>query len=234
MRRPLSIMRASDDWIEILYKTAGIGLTLLAEKHVGDAIKVLGPIGQPFRPSRERPDTLLIGGGVGIPPIVFLAEVLHQDDGPWNPLAILGSEIPFPFQLTKSSLPTPWLADHLDSAMPQLESWGIRSRLTSLSGFEGCFPGRTTELAEQWLQSLNSDQLASTEIFACGPTPMLRVVASLAERYALPCQVSLEEFMACAVGGCAACAVRIETDDGPAMKRVCVDGPVFDAASVVW
>lgn len=234
MRRPLSIMRASDDWIEILYKTAGIGLTLLAEKRVGDAIKVLGPIGQPFRPSRERPDTLLIGGGVGIPPIVFLAEVLHRDDGAWNPLAILGSEIPFPFKLTKSSLSTPWLADNFDSSMPQLESWGIRSRLTSLSGFEGCFPGRTTELAEQWLRSLDSDQLASTEIFACGPTPMLRAVASLAERYALPCQVSLEEFMACAVGGCAACAVRIETEDGPAMKRVCVDGPVFDAASVIW
>ena len=234
MRRPLSIMRASDDWIEILYKTAGIGLNLLAEKRAGDTIRVLGPIGQPFRPSPKRPDTLLIGGGVGIPPIVFLADVMRRGDEPWNPLAILGSEIPFPFQLVKSSLPTPWLGDGFDSAMPQLESWGICSRLASLSGFEGCFRGVTTELAELWLQSLDADQLARTEIFACGPTPMLRAVAELAQRHGLPCQVSLEEFMACAVGGCAACAVRIETAEGPAMKRVCVDGPVFDAAAVVW
>jgi dihydroorotate dehydrogenase electron transfer subunit len=63
---------------------------------------------------------------------------------------------------------------------------------------------------------------------------MLRAVAALAAKYALPCQVSLEEFMACAVGGCAGCAVEIATPDGPAMKRVCVDGPVFEANSVVW
>ena len=65
-------------------------------------------------------------------------------------------------------------------------------------------------------------------------TPMPRAVTALASRYDLPCQVSLEEYMACAVGGCAGCAVAIRTAEGPAMKRVCVDGPVFDAAAVVW
>jgi dihydroorotate dehydrogenase electron transfer subunit len=63
---------------------------------------------------------------------------------------------------------------------------------------------------------------------------MLKAVADLAARYELPCQVSLEEFMACAVGGCAGCTVLIDTPDGHAMKRVCVDGPVFDGSSVVW
>jgi dihydroorotate dehydrogenase electron transfer subunit len=63
---------------------------------------------------------------------------------------------------------------------------------------------------------------------------MLAASAALAQEYALPCQVSLEEYMACAVGGCAGCAVAINTADGPAMKRVCVDGPVFDARTVVW
>jgi dihydroorotate dehydrogenase electron transfer subunit len=61
---------------------------------------------------------------------------------------------------------------------------------------------------------------------------MLRAVAELARNFDLPCQVSLEEFMACAVGGCAGCTVRVLTDDGPAMKRVCVDGPVFEASQV--
>jgi dihydroorotate dehydrogenase electron transfer subunit len=63
---------------------------------------------------------------------------------------------------------------------------------------------------------------------------MLKAVADLAARYDLSCQVSLEEFMACAVGGCAGCAVLVNTPDGQAMKRVCVDGPVFDASTVVW
>jgi dihydroorotate dehydrogenase electron transfer subunit len=61
---------------------------------------------------------------------------------------------------------------------------------------------------------------------------MLAAVARLAREFDLPCQVSLEEFMACAVGGCAGCAVEIMTETGPAMKRVCVDGPVFDARQV--
>ena len=193
---------------------------------------VLGPIGEPFKPSAKRPNCLLIGGGVGIPPIVFLGETLQSDR--WNPVAILGSEIPFPFELEQSGLLTPWLDDDISSTMPLLESWGIPTRLTSLSDFDGCYRGYVTDLAEKWLQSLDDGKRAETEIFACGPTPMLKAVAALATKYDLPCQVSLEEFMACAVGGCAGCTVQIITPDGPAMKRVCVDGPVFDASSVVW
>lgn len=234
MRRPLSIMRAGDDWIEVLYKVVGEGLHLLARKVPGDSIEILGPIGQPFVPSADRPNCLLIGGGVGIPPMVFLADALRQEAGQWAPLAILGSELPFPFELTESSLATPWLESNINSAMPLLEEWGITSRLTSLAGFDGCMHGYVTDMADKWLTSLTADQIAATEVFACGPTPMLKAVADLAARYDLPCQVSLEEFMACAVGGCAGCTVRIETPEGPAMKRVCVDGPVFEASTVNW
>ena len=232
MRRPLSIMRAGDDWIEVLYKTVGEGLQLLASKHAGDTISVLGPIGEPFRPSPARPNCLLIGGGVGIPPMVFLADALRTGD--WQPLAILGSEIPFPFELVQSGIAAPWLDARINSTMPLLESWGVPTRLTSRAGYDGCYNGFVTDLAEQWLQNLDSAELAKTEIFSCGPTPMLKAVAALADKFDLPCQVSLEEFMACAVGGCAGCAVEITTPEGPAMKRVCVDGPVFDAATVVW
>ena len=233
MRRPMSIMRATEDRIEILYKVVGNGLRLLASKKVGDTVNVLGPIGRPFTPDPGRPNCLLLGGGVGIPPMVFLADDLRNDRR-WQTLAIFGSEIPFPFDLQPSTLATPWLDDDVNSAMPLLESWGIPSRLSSESDFEGCFRGYVTDLAEQWLQSLDNVELAKTQLFACGPTPMLQAVAALAERYELPCQVSLEEFMACAVGGCAGCTVEITTPDGPAMKRVCVDGPVFEASSVIW
>ena len=234
MRRPLSIMRAHDDWIEILYKTHGHGLELLARKTPGETVSSMGPIGQPFRPSPERPNTLLIGGGVGIPPMVFVADWLQKDAREWNPLAILGSEIPFPFDLVPSKLETVWLEKSINSTMPLLESWDVPTRLATLSGFDGCFDGFVTDLADRWLTTLSDAELAKTEVLACGPTPMLRAVADLAARYELPCQVSLEEYMACAVGGCAGCAVRIATPEGDAMKRVCVDGPVFDAATVVW
>jgi dihydroorotate dehydrogenase electron transfer subunit len=234
MRRPLSIMRARDDWVEVLYKIVGQGLRLLSHKKPGDTLSVLGPIGQPFRLSPERPNTLLIGGGVGIPPMVYIADWIRQDEGHWKPFAILGSEIPFPFKLQKSELEVPGIPDDVNSTMPLLEEWGIPTRLTSLQGYAGCFDGYVTTLADAWLHELPEGELARTEIFACGPTPMLRAVADLAVLHDLPCQVSLEEYMACAVGGCAGCAVKIITPEGEAMKRVCVDGPVFDAATVAW
>ena len=151
-----------------------------------------------------------------------------------TPLAILGSEIPFPFELQASAIATPWAGDGIVSTMPLLESWGIPARLTSLAGYEGCFRGYVTDLAELWLARLDDTEKAKVEIFSCGPTPMLKAVAALAEKHDVPCQVSLEEFMACAVGGCAGCTVEVTTPEGPAMKRVCVDGPVFDATTVVW
>jgi len=234
MRRPLSIMRAADDWIEVLYKIVGEGLHLLARKRRGDPVSLLGPIGQPFVLHEKRPRPLLIGGGVGIPPMVCLADAIRRDTDKWQPFAILGSEIPFPFDLERSSLAVDGIDATVQSTMPLLENWGIAARLTSLQGYEGCHRGYVTDLADRWLQYLGADSLGQVEIFACGPTPMLKAVAVLAARYDLPCQVSLEEYMACAVGGCAGCTVRINTPDGPAMKRVCVDGPVFEAASVAW
>ena len=234
MRRPLSIMRANanEGWIEVLFKIVGDGLRALGAREAGDKVSIIGPIGHGFTPSPERPKPLLIGGGVGIPPMVFLAETLYGDDHDWQPLVIMGSEIPFPFAAVKSEIETPWLTDDIDQTMPLLEGWNIPTRLASLQGYDGCFDGYVTDLARAWLSTLSQDELADVEVFSCGPTPMLRAVAELAGEFGLPCQVSLEEFMACAVGGCAGCAVAVKTDDGIAMKRVCVDGPVFDAAAV--
>ncbi|MEX2260266.1 MAG: hypothetical protein WD672_16325, partial [Woeseia sp.] len=173
-----------------------------------------------------------IGGGVGIPPMIFLAETLKHDPRAFSPLVLMGSELPFPFECAPSARRLQWLPEHVVSAMSLLESWDIPSRLASLGGFDGCLQGYVTELASLWLSSRSESELAQTEIFSCGPTPMLKAVAAVAREYGVPCQVSLEEYMACAVGGCAGCTVLVQEDEGPAMKRVCVDGPVFDAARV--
>jgi len=234
MRRPLSIMRsnAAEGWIEVLFKVVGDGLRGLSEAEKGISLSTIGPIGKGFEAHIDKPRALLIGGGVGIPPMIFLAEQRLREDRSWQPQVLMGSEIPYPFTLTSSSLPTEWLSGEIVSTMPLLEDWGVTTRLASLSGFAGCYHGYVTELARLYLEQLTPEHRLQTEIFSCGPTPMLEAVAALAEEYRLPCQVSLEEFMACGVGGCAGCTVEVQTPDGPAMKRVCVDGPVFDAATV--
>jgi dihydroorotate dehydrogenase electron transfer subunit len=234
MRRPLSIMRANvrDGWIEVLYKVVGHGLAELALRKPGETLSCLGPIGRGFTANPARPRLLLVGGGVGIPPMVFLAEALSAAKGAWKPLVLMGSELPYPFELATSCLAVDGLPGSATAAMPLLESLGVPSRLASLSGFPGCHRGFVTELADLWLASLPPEERAEVELFTCGPHGMLVAVAALARAHGVPCQVSLEENMACGVGGCAGCTVLVQTPDGPAMKRVCVDGPVFDAATV--
>jgi len=240
MRRPLSIMRADAraGWIELLYKVVGPGLKALGARQAGEELSVLGPIGRAFAAHPERPRALLLGGGVGIPPMVFLAERLAAQlraasPAAWKPLLLMGSEVPFPFVSRPSKLIVPGIPPGNIACMPLLEELGVPSRLASCAEFPGCFAGFVTELADAWLASLGPAELEQVEIFACGPTPMLAASAALARRHRLPCQVSLEEFMACAVGGCAGCTVAVRTPEGPAMKRVCVDGPVFDAYTVL-
>ncbi|MCC6302488.1 MAG: dihydroorotate dehydrogenase electron transfer subunit [Gammaproteobacteria bacterium] len=235
MRRPLSIMRAEPaaGWIELLYRAFGAGTRLLSAHGAGTRLSLIGPIGRPFAPHPERPRALLLGGGVGIPPMIFLAEEMRRRGG-YSPLVLMGSEVPFPFTTRPSQILVSGIPEGTIAAMPLMDDWGIPSRLSSLQGYPGCFHGYVTDLARRWLAALTPAQRGEVEIFACGPHPMLEAAARLARDYALPCQVSLEEFMACAVGGCAGCTVRILTADGPAMKRVCVDGPVFDAATVVF
>ena len=237
MRRPMSIMRAERrrGWIDILYKAHGLGTDRLAQRAVGDVVSVLGPIGKPFtlrgRHSGRRARPLLIGGGVGIPPLVFLADHLRGVAGA-SPLVLMGSEVPFPFSVRPSRILVDGLPPEVIACMPLLEDWGIASRLASGGDLRGCFHGHVTELARRWLESLDRRERAAVEIFACGPRAMLRAVAALARQYKLPCQIALEEYMACAVGGCAGCAVATHRDGEVAMRRVCVDGPVFAAEEI--
>lgn len=262
LRRPISIMRVSPDdgWVDFLYKAIGEGTALLAERETGETLELLGPIGIPFEVTRKRP--LLIGGGVGMPPMIFLAESIkqhikgshikgsepffqanHSDTPPstkekraltplYQPFVIMGSEVPFPFPARPSQILMPELPDGVIATMPLLDDWNIPCRLASLQGYAGCHQGYVTDLARLWLEALDDDARAEVEIFSCGPHPMLEAVAALAKEFDIPCQVSLEEFMACGIGGCAGCVVPVTNDQGVAMKRVCVDGPVFDAKTI--
>lgn len=234
MRRPLSIMRARADegWIEVLFKVIGAGLERLIDKQAGDQVSILGPIGNGFSPGEPYTTPLLIGGGVGIPPLVFLAEQLAATHPGFRPVAFFGSEIPFPFALTNSALALEGVPASTNQTLAEIETLGAPCRLATNAGFEGCYDGFVTDLARDWLGTLTEEQLATVQVYACGPEPMLHAVARVTQEFSLPSQLCLEEYMACAVGGCAGCAVEIQTPAGPAMKRVCVDGPVFSGDAV--
>jgi dihydroorotate dehydrogenase electron transfer subunit len=233
MRRPLSIMRANaaEGWLEFLYKPKGHGLSMLGVRQAGEVLSVLAPIGHGFTIDPARPRLLALGGGVGIPPMIFLAEQVRADER-LRPLVLMGSEVPFPFALAQSRLDVPGVGKAATHAVALLEQWGVPSRLASNAGLAGAHRGYITDLARDALQAMTGAERAQTQVFACGPAPMLKAVASLARDFDLPCQVALEEYMACGIGGCAGCTVLVQTPDGPAMKRVCVDGPVFDARHV--
>ncbi len=231
LRRPFSIftINKKNGCIDLLYKVVGNGTELLAQAKLGQELAVIGPIGNYFITGRSKP--LLLGGGVGIPPVIALAQTLKHDTN-YQPMAILASEVPFPFDLVDNQQSL--LHPDNSKTFGLLAKWNINCALTSLQGFSGVYQGYITDLAEHYLHDLTTNELQNIDIFACGPTPMLQAVAQLAQKYRLPAQLSLEEYMACAVGGCAGCTIKIIKNNQLSMQRACVDGPVFDAQSVVF
>jgi dihydroorotate dehydrogenase electron transfer subunit len=217
MRRPISVMSVDADngTFDLLYKIVGEGTKQLADRKIGDVLSVIGPIGNGFELT-DRKIPLLIGGGVGMPPMIAIAQKI-KDNAYYNPYVILGSEVPFPFEASQSSL------NGFNSSkfytMPLLEEWRVPCGLASLQDYEGVYKGYVTDLAREYLDSLSSSDLKEVEVFTCGPNPMLEAVSKLSNEYNLPCQASLEEYMACAVGGCAGCVVEVATEEWTSYEK---------------
>lgn len=236
LRRPLSYLRSSkeDGTVEFMYKTVGHGLESLSQLKKGDEIKIMGPIGNGFAIPSGKKSAILIGGGVGIPPVLFMGEEIKKINGGIDLVAFFGSEIPFPFETCDSDLVMPGLDFSVNKTIDDMEKLGIPCRLSSQAGYEGCHSGYVTELAKSFIETLSDGEKTETIIYACGPESMLKAVAKLAKDDQLDCVLSLEEYMACAIGGCAGCTVRVLEDGHERMKRVCVDGPVFDAEQLYF
>jgi len=234
LRRPLSYLRVNSktETVEFMYKIVGSGLEALSKMQTGDSVQMMGPIGNGFIHNSSKTTPVFIGGGVGIPPVLFLAEYLKENNQEVTPYVFFGSEIPFPFETMFSNLHIEGIEKSNNATIKDMEEKKIPCRLASLVNFEGCYHGYVTELADLWLSQLDDLEKDNIVIYACGPEVMLEAAAKLARKHQLDCQLSLEEFMACAIGGCAGCTVKVITDETIAMKRVCVDGPVFDAKSI--
>jgi len=228
LRRPISIMLTdpAKGTVDLLFKAIGEGTRELSERKVGEILPMLGPIGRPFDLSDTSKRYVLIGGGVGIPPMIFAADRLA---GKADVVVFAGSEVAFPFALRPSQFVLPGIEGNTILGITSLESRGVPSRLASNAEMYGCYQGYVPDLAGEYLRALSDAERARTVLLSCGPHPMLHAVARLSRATGVAAQLSLEEHMACAIGGCAGCVVKTIEAGGEYYRRVCVDGPVFPA-----
>jgi len=203
LRRPLAILRHSENNLELLYKVRGAGTLELSRKVGGDILSVLGPLGNSFSIPETSDSIIYVAGGTGLPPVLALAERVRRG------YLIVGAR-------TRTDIP---LWERMENIS------GIDALATTEDGSFGRKGVATDVLAE-----LATRDLGSCIIYACGPAGMLKAVSELARRIGARCEVSLEERMACGFGVCSACTVK--TKDGN--KRVCVQGPVFEADLIKW
>lgn len=219
LRRPFSIQRVVGDSIEILFRVVGRGTARLAALEPGDGLEVLGPLGTSFRLPEPGETAVLLGGGVGIPPLVALAEALiSREHKAWECYVGVADQ-----RDTGS-----WSGFHalVAAGDPRL----VRATMDGSVGFAGHV---LAAWRDRWSRRRPE---GSARVYACGPTVMLRAVRDEAARLGLPCQVSVEQVMGCGLGVCTGCAVENARWDGTNPYErwllACKDGPVFDADRV--
>jgi dihydroorotate dehydrogenase electron transfer subunit len=215
LRRPISLHDADPDsgTITLLIGEFGYGTSLLRQLSVGTQVDALGPLGGAWQPLPESRTCILLGGGVGIPPLHFLAKRLPTmtSTPAARVIAVIGARIQ---------------EDVLCEA--EFAACGAEVRAATDDGSYG-FHGTAVDLLSELLEKESVDQ-----VFTCGPTPMMRGVAAVTAAHDIPCQASLEERMACGLGACISCVVEVRADGtGPVeYQRVCTEGPVFAAHEV--
>ena len=203
--------------IDVVYLVIGKLTGLLAMLRPGDRVEVWGPLGNGFPELRDLDHVALVAGGIGQTP--FLAHVRDL-------LGTRGYGVRPPHRAAQHvSLYYGVRTADLAAGVEDFQSAGATVHLASDDGTLG-FRGFVTQLLEQYAPPAH--------LVGCGPEPMLRVLAQLAQRWRVPCHLSLETPMACGVGICFSCVTRVRTADGWDYRRVCVEGPIFDAACLAW
>ena len=207
--RPMAIYRATPRDggadIEILYKVHGRGTALLAEALPGQRIRLVGPLGTPFPLPGDGARALLVGGGTGTASLLELATRAARNA---SVSVLLGARRQVDLM-----------------GVDDFEALGVEVRVATEDGSRGV-TGLVTSLLEAGL-----DEAPAAEVYACGPTPMMRACADIARQRGTRCRVSLENTMACGFGVCLGCAAPL-SQGGYAL--VCRRGPVFDAVDVAW
>jgi len=230
--RPFSFLDVNRNRFRILYNVVGIGTRLLSKKKKGEKLLVLGPLGNGFNHIKKKKTLakrqkiiIIVGGGVGIPPLYHLIKNLLM-----NKKAKVNAKDIYVFlgARKKSYL-------HCSKDLKKLK---VHLRMSTDDGSYG-HKGLITECLDDFLY-LNGSLIDEMTIYTCGPTPMLKAVSTLSFKYDVDCQVSVEEPMPCGFGACLGCAIKVHnetTRDNDIDYRyaiTCCEGPVFDARDIIW
>ena len=246
LRRPFSLAGRGDDergtWIEIIHRVVGVGTAWLAELAAGDPVDFIGPLGNTFDLPVGKSMGLLVGGGVGLPPMFYLAEALRR--AKWSAVAFVGALYRDLLAVTfEEGCEGPDRDGKPTLCAAEFSRLGYPTVVTTDDGSFG-LPGRITTGLERHLRALPPADAARAVVFTCGPDPMMHAVAKLAAAHGVDCRVCVEQAMACGMGTCQSCVVRIEDSAKPQAateagrpwryRLACTDGPVFDSKVVVW
>ena len=203
--RPISTCEVKDDSLRIVYRVVGGGTKIMSTYKEGDEIQIIGPLGNGF--DMRDGKAILVGGGIGIPPMVELAKNLSERKGRENVISVMGY---------RDEL---FLTDELE----QFSTVVIATEDGS-AGTKGTV-----------IDALDENGVDGDVLYACGPIPMLKALKDWANGKGIECQISLEERMACGIGACLACVCKTKEKDehsNVCNKRICKDGPVFDANEI--
>jgi dihydroorotate dehydrogenase electron transfer subunit len=241
LRKPFGVHRIiGQNTVGVLYGVVGEGTQILSRRKNGEALDVIGPLGNGFSCqlsarltgvggqaiSHQLP--ILVAGGIGVAPLLYLAQRLTahspqhraQSSGPkaQSPIVLIGTK-------TKAEV----------LCEKEFRALGCEVKIATdddSRGYRGFVTGLLNNI-------LNTQYSIHNTIYACGPKPMLKEVANIANLYRIPCQVLMEEYMACGIGACLGCAVKVHKCISAKVheyeyKMVCKDGPVFDANDILW
>ena len=236
LRRPMSLAGRrpthDGDQVDLIYRTVGAGTRWLATLKRRDALSVLGPLGNAFPISPSKPRAALIGGGVGVPPMIYLAEALTASGR--HAVAFSGARSADLLPLTVEAGHPPHAQAEPRPCVAEFAAHGAASVVATDDGSLG-FSGLVSDAFASWLDRGGCEP-ADLVAYACGPEAMMRAVAEACVARDIECHLAMERHMACGVGTCQSCVckVRADNDRGWQYKLCCTDGPVFDARQIVW
>jgi dihydroorotate dehydrogenase electron transfer subunit len=211
LRRPISVHRVDGDKLALLVAAVGKGTRWLTARKKGEAIDIFGPMGRGFTANPGSDNLLLVAGGIGIAPLIFLADIALAD----------GKKVTFIAGARSAGCLIPV------SSPQKLYDGGMMGASinvvnTTEDGSEG-YKGMATDLIPHYLEGID-------QVFACGPVEMYRTMARMPELEGKSVQLSLEIMMGCGIGVCYGCTIKTKSG----LKQVCKDGPVFEMGEVEW
>lgn len=209
LRRPFSIFSIDQNKLSILYKVCGKGTEILSRYKRGEKLDILGPLGHGFNIDQRNKDIILLGGGMGIAPLFYLARRLEKEN---NLKVILGAESKYELS-------------YLNAAFFGLD---LEIHLATMDGSQGI---RETAV-DLWNELMKKGIITEKPdyLYSCGPTAMLKKVQKICKNNEIKTEASLEERMGCGVGVCLSCIIRTVNGN----MRACKEGPVFPLDEVIF